>query len=294
MSGIVYLAARRGFCSGVERALRMVGEALERGPLPVYVLHEIVHNEHVVEQLKARGVRFINEPEEAGSGTLIFSAHGVSREIEERSRKPGIHLIDATCPIVKSLHRKAEDFAAQGFRILLFGKKGHREIEGVLGRISSEVTVLDSEKAVREFLASLSGEERKNSRFACLSQTTLNSDDVAGMRALLASSLAHLEINADVCFATRDRQNAVKELAEKCEFIIIVGSAGSSNSKRLCETAASCGARAILLSDPRKFDVSLLKGVTTVGVSSGASAPEELVSELLEILKREKFELVKS
>ena len=101
MSGIVYLAARRGFCSGVERALRMVGEALERGPLPVYVLHEIVHNEHVVEQLKARGVRFINEPEEAGSGTLIFSAHGVSREIEERARKPGIHLIDATCPIVK-------------------------------------------------------------------------------------------------------------------------------------------------------------------------------------------------
>ena len=156
----IYLASKRGFCSGVERALQTVEEALKKGPLPIYVLHEIVHNEHVVNQLRSLGVHFINEPEEADSGTLIFSAHGVSREIEKRAERLGIRLIDATCPIVKSLHRKAENFAEQGYRILLFGKQGHREIEGVLGRIQTEVTVLENEQAVRKWLDSLPEKER--------------------------------------------------------------------------------------------------------------------------------------
>jgi len=277
----VILASKRGFCSGVERALKIVEEALHTGPHPVYVLHEIVHNEHVVEGLRARGVRFIEEVEEARGGTLIFSAHGVSRAIEERAEKLGVRLIDATCPIVKALHRKAEEFAAQGCHILLFGKKGHREIEGVLGRISSPVTVLESEQALREWLGTLSQEQRESGKFACLSQTTLNADDVAVMRTILAEHLRHLEVHADVCFATRDRQNAIRELAEKCDLVLIVGSAKSSNSKRLQETAEACGARAVLLSGPEAFDPALLNGIRTVGVSSGASAPEELVQALL-------------
>ena len=292
MSKIVHLAAKRGFCSGVVRALDAVERALKEGPLPVYVLHEIVHNEHVVAHWKARGVRFVNEPEEAEGGTLIFSAHGVSRAIEERAAALGVRLIDATCPIVKGLHRKAEMFAAEGRKILLFGKKGHREIEGVVGRVDSEVTVIESKEALLSYLAVLPEEEKKNGLFACLSQTTLNADDVAEMRALLASSLRHLAVDAEVCFATRDRQNAVRLLAQQCEFVIIVGSPGSSNSKRLCETASAAGARAILLSDPEEFDCSLLDGVSTVGVSSGASAPEELVRKLLGILKQYGFETV--
>ena len=292
MSKIVHLAAKRGFCSGVVRALDAVERALKEGPLPVYVLHEIVHNEHVVAHLTARGVRFVNEPEEAEGGTLVFSAHGVSRAIEERAAALGVRLIDATCPIVKALHRKAEAFAAEGRKIILFGKKGHREIEGVVGRVDSDVAVIESKEALAAYLASLPEEEKRNGLFACLSQTTLNADDVAEMRGLLASSLNHLAVDAEVCFATRDRQNAVRLLAEQCEFVIIVGSPGSSNSRRLCETASAAGARAILLSDPEKFDPSLLDGVSSVGVSSGASAPEELVRELLGVLKRHGFEEV--
>ncbi len=288
---IVILASKRGFCSGVERALKAVDEALKTGPHPVYVLHEIVHNEHIVEQLRRKGVFFIEEPEEAESGTLIFSAHGVSREVEARAEALGIHLVDATCGIVKSLHHKAEKFERSGMRILLFGKKGHREIEGVLGRVSCPVTVLENKAAVSEFLNTLTAKERNECHFGCLSQTTLNSDDVLEMRRLLSESLTHLEVDADVCFATRDRQNAVKELAAKCGLVLIVGSAKSSNSRRLCETAASCGAEALLISDPGCFDPAVLERHTAVGVSSGASAPEELVTELLEILRRSGFQI---
>ena len=279
----VLLASPRGFCAGVERALKTVDDALKTGPFPVYVLHEIVHNENVVESLRKRGVIFIENPKEAsGGGTLIFSAHGVSREVEEQAALLKVRVIDAACPIVKSLQRRIEAFEAEGREIILFGKEGHREVEGLLGRVHSTVHVMDSEEALDSFLAGAD----PSKCYACLSQTTLNADDVARMGQRLKEKLPHLTFAAEVCFATRDRQQAVKELAEKCDVILVVGSEKSSNTKRLYETAASCGVRAYLLSDAGGFTPSMIGGAECVGITSGASAPEELVRELLETVER--------
>ena len=273
----ILLAEPRGFCAGVERALRKVEEALREGPFPVYVLHEIVHNETVVESLRRRGVIFIDEPAEAQGGTLIFSAHGVSRAVEKESAELGIRVVDATCPIVKSLHRRMEEYAASGREILLFGRNGHREVEGLLGRVNVPVTVLESDAELDCFLKT--ADRRK--KYACLSQTTLNAEDVERMGKRLLAELPDVEVAAEVCFATRDRQNAVRKLAEKCPVILVVGSAKSSNTKRLYETALECGVRAYLLPDASALNPDWVEGASRIGITSGASAPEELVRELV-------------
>ena len=196
MNPEILLAEPRGFCAGVERALQTVEKALSEGPFPVYVLHEIVHNECIVNELKKRGVRFINEPEEAeDGGTLIFSAHGVSRDVEERAAKLSLKVIDAACPIVKALHRKMEQFSLAGKEIILFGRKGHREVEGLLGRVSTPVHVIESQEGLQNFLAQA---DRKKS-YACLSQTTLNADDIHAMTEELKKALPDLEVSAEVC-----------------------------------------------------------------------------------------------
>ncbi len=277
----ILLASPRGFCAGVERALKTVDDALKTGPFPVYVLHEIVHNENVVESLRRRGVIFIDDPEEAGGGTLIFSAHGVSRKVEERAARLKVRVVDAACPIVKSLQRRIEAFEADGCEIILFGKKGHREVEGLLGRVHSTVHVVDSEGALEAFLAAADPAKH----YACLSQTTLNADDVARMGRRLQEKLPHLTFAAEVCFATRDRQRAVKELAGQCDVILVVGSEKSSNTRRLCETAAACGVRSYRLSGAEDFAPSMIAGAKRVGITSGASAPEELVRKLLETVE---------
>ena len=272
----IRLAEPRGFCAGVERALRKVGEALQTGPFPVYVLHEIVHNETVVEGLRKRGVIFIDDPAEAKGGTLIFSAHGVSRAVEEQSVRLGVKVVDATCPIVKSLHRRIEEFAAAGKTIILFGRNGHREVEGLLGRVGSPVTVIESEAGLEAFLKTAD----RSKSYACLSQTTLNAADVERMGARLKAALPDVTVASEVCHATRERQEAVKKLAETCTVILVVGSRRSSNARRLYETAQACGVRAHLLGSASEFQPEWLEGAETVGITSGASAPEELVQEL--------------
>ncbi len=272
----IRLAKVRGFCAGVERALHKVEEALRTGPFPVYVLHEIVHNETVVARLRERGVIFIDDPTQAKNGTLIFSAHGVSRAVEKQAAKPGVKVVDATCPIVKSLHRRMEEFAAAEKSILLFGRNGHREVEGLLGRVDVPVKVIESEAELEEFLKTAD----KLKPYACLSQTTLNASDVERMSARLKAVLPEVTVASEVCHATRERQEAVKELAKDCPVILVVGSPQSSNTHRLYETALGEGVRAHLLGSAAEFRKEWLKGVSRVGITSGASAPEELVREL--------------
>ena len=272
----IRLAKVRGFCAGVERALRKVEEALRTGPFPVYVLHEIVHNETVVAGLRKQGVIFIDDPAEAKNGTLIFSAHGVSRAVEELAAKPGVKVVDATCPIVKSLHRRMEEFAAAGKTIVLFGRNGHREVEGLLGRVDVPVRVIESETELEDFLKTAD----KSKSYACLSQTTLNASDVERMTAKLKAELPKVCAASEVCHATRERQEAVKELAKDCPVILVVGSLQSSNTRRLCETARKQGVKAHLLANASDLKMEWLEGVSCVGITSGASAPEELVQEL--------------
>ena len=272
----IRLAKVRGFCAGVERALNKVEEALRNGPFPVYVLHEIVHNETVVERLRKQGVIFIDDPAEAKSGTLIFSAHGVSCQVEAEAAKLAVKVVDATCPIVKSLHRRIELFASEGKKIILFGRNGHREVEGLLGRVTAPVTVIESEAELEKFLKTA---DRKGS-YACLSQTTLNASDVERMTARLKAVLPEVTAASEVCHATRERQEAVKELSKDCPVILVVGSARSSNTRRLYETALAQGVRAYQLGSAAEFRPEWLNGVSCVGITSGASAPEKLVREI--------------
>ena len=274
----IFLADVRGFCAGVERALQIVEKALQEGPFPVYVLHEIVHNEAVVEDLRKRGVVFADHIRQipAGSGTLIFSAHGVGKMVEKEATATSLHIVDATCPIVKKLHRKMEEYEAQSRHILLLGKKGHREVEGLLGRVDSPVTVLDSIPVVESFLK----EANRTLPYGSLSQTTLNAADVEKMSLLLKERLPDLEISAEVCFATRDRQNAVRVLAQKCSLVLVVGSEKSSNTKRLLETAIQCGAKAYLVPRAGAVKPEWFRGVSSVGVTSGASCPESLLQDV--------------
>lgn len=276
----ILLAETRGFCAGVERALLLVEKALREGPFPVYVLHEIVHNEAVVESLQNRGVIFVDHISEASAanGTLIFSAHGVSKPVEEEAASTPLHVVDATCPIVKRLHKNMEEFAAAGRHILLFGKKGHREVEGLLGRVREPVTVLESLEEMEDFLLHC----RKDLSYGCLSQTTLNASEVAKMSERLKAVLTDLAISANVCFATRDRQEAVRLLAEKCSVILVVGSPKSSNTRRLQETALQCGVASYLISHPDQIKAEYILPHSCIGITSGASAPESLLQQVCE------------
>ena len=296
----IILAKARGFCNGVESAIAYLEKelSLRKGKLEqeeeeIFLLHELVHNEKVVESFLQRGVRIIEEPEEAilppgRKGILVLSAHGVSSDVEKRAIATGCRIVDATCPIVRSLHEKAERFSREGKTILLLGKRGHRETEGIAGRVTEKVIILENEKEVARFLENLSPEE-KHTSYGCLSQTTLDAEKVEKMKSLLEGSLPDLTINAQVCFATKERQQAVRELAENCEIILVVGSGKSSNSRRLCECAREAGRDSILIPRPEEFDVSCLLPYRTIGVTSGASAPEESLQLLLERLLHNPF-----
>ncbi len=278
MRGTVYIAEIRGFCSGVERAVRLVERAVENGPFPVRVLHEIVHNESVVEEFRKKGVLFAEELDPAWEGgTLIFSAHGVSEKVERQARKMNVNLIDATCPLVKGIHRKAAELEREGYRILLIGKRSHREIEGVVGRVRRTPLVIES-KADAENVAF-----EKNAKYACLTQTTLSVDDCAELFRILKERFPEIRICGGICNATTARQTAVKKLAARCGRIIVIGSGKSSNSRKLREVAESCGAESILISSIADLPDSWLKD-GDIGITSGASAPEHLLREAVEKL----------
>ena len=271
MRGTVYIAEIRGFCSGVERAV-------ENGPFPVRVLHEIVHNESVVEEFRKKGVLFAEELDPAWEGgTLIFSAHGVSEKVERQAREMNVNLIDATCPLVKGIHRKAAELEREGYRILLIGKRSHREIEGVVGRVRRTPLVIES-KADAENVAF-----EKNAKYACLTQTTLSVDDCAELFRILKERFPEIRICGGICNATTARQTAVKKLAARCGRIIVIGSGKSSNSRKLREVAESCGAESILISSIADLPDSWLKD-GDIGITSGASAPEHLLREAVEKL----------
>lgn len=274
----VVLAQPRGFCAGVERAVRIVERALERHGPPVYVRHEIVHNARVVAALRARGAVFVEEVADIPEGaTTVFSAHGVSRAVEAEAEARGLPVIDATCPLVTRVHSAARRHAARGREIVLVGHRGHPEVEGTRGRVPAPVHLVST----AEDVAGL--RPRDPERLAYVTQTTLSVDDTRGIVAALRARFPSIAgpDGGDICYATQNRQEAVRRLAAEVDAILVVGARNSSNSNRLREIGAESGAPSHLVDDAAAIDPRWLDGVSALGVTAGASAPERLVREVV-------------
>ncbi len=275
----VLLAKPRGYCAGVDRAVLTVEKALERFGAPVYVRKQIVHNTHVVRSLEDRGAIFVDETESVPEGSVVvFSAHGVSPAVREEARDRGLRTIDATCPLVTKVHNEARRFAAQDYDILLIGHEGHEEVVGTTGEAPAHIHLVDGSAG------SDSVEVRDPAKVAWLSQTTLSVDETTETVSALRKRFPLLidPPSDDICYATQNRQVAVKQIAADSDVVIVVGSLNSSNSVRLVEVARDAGARAAyLVDDASGIDPSWLDGVSTVGVTSGASVPEDLVAGVL-------------
>ncbi|SFW65570.1 4-hydroxy-3-methylbut-2-enyl diphosphate reductase [Amycolatopsis australiensis] len=278
----VLLAKPRGYCAGVDRAVIAVEKALEVYGAPVYVRKEIVHNRHVVETLRERGAIFVDETSEVPEGALVvFSAHGVSPMVHAEAAERNLRTIDATCPLVTKVHKEVNRFAKDDYDILLIGHEGHEEVEGTAGEAPDKVQLVDTAEDVDKV------EVRDPSKVIWLSQTTLSVDETMERVDQLRERFPGLADppSDDICYATTNRQVAVKAMAAECDLVLVVGSKNSSNSKRLVEVALKAGARASYLVDfAREVDEEWLTGVTTVGVTSGASVPDVLVMELLDWL----------
>jgi 4-hydroxy-3-methylbut-2-enyl diphosphate reductase len=276
----VLLAGPRGFCAGVDRAIRIVEEALRRYGAPVYVRHEIVHNRYVVEQLERQGAIFVDELGEVPAGAhVVFSAHGVAKAVSADAVHRRLDTLDATCPLVSKVHREAERHFAAGRHILMIGHAGHPEVEGTMGQLPpGMMSLIEDEADVAGFTPP------PGATLAFITQTTLSVDDTAALVAGLRARFPEIEgpRSEDICYATTNRQAAVKAIAPGCDLVLVIGSANSSNSQRLREVAERSGAaRAVLIPRAEQLDWSVLDGVRTLGVTAGASAPELLVDELL-------------
>jgi len=277
----VKLCSITGFCSGVRNALNITAEMLEKHGPPVFILHELVHNESVVNDLLSRGAKIVDDPEGLPEeATLIFSAHGVSEAVEAHARSLPLNVVDATCPLVRQVQKRGAELSEEGHVVLLFGKAGHREVEGILGRIPGEKHLLTGPEDARAFKP-VSGRT-----YACISQTTMNSDVIREMTAILREKIPGLVESASVCRATGKRQDAVRELAATCDLVLVAGSAHSSNTLRLCEIVRNQGSRAELVSGPEAVTPELLRGAKCVGVTSGASAPDTLVRGIFDAVQR--------
>jgi 4-hydroxy-3-methylbut-2-enyl diphosphate reductase len=278
----VLLAAPRGFCAGVERAIRMVELALEASGPPVYVRHAIVHNTHVVADLEARGAVFVEDETEVPEGALVvFSAHGVPPEVRERSAERGLQMLDATCPLVTKVHYEAREYAERGYDIVLIGHAGHQEVVGTMGHAPEAIHLVESPEDVARL--DLSDPDR----VAYISQTTLSVDDANRVIAALRERYPNARgpRGDDICYATQNRQDATRVLADRADLVLVVGSDTSSNSKRMVEVALEHGAPAArLIDNAAALDPTWLEGVDTVGLTSGASAPEVLVDEVIAAL----------
>ncbi len=278
----VLLAAPRGYCAGVDRAVQTVEKALELHGPPVYVRKEIVHNKHVVEQLTERGAIFVEQESEVPEGELVvFSAHGVAPAVHENSAARNLRTIDATCPLVTKVHVSARKFAEQGYAIILIGHQGHEEVEGTTGEAPDAITLVETIAEVDEL------EVENPERVAFITQTTLSVDETAAIIARLRERFPKIisSKSDDICYATTNRQIAVKQLAVECELVLVIGSTNSSNSNRLVEVARERGAASHLIDNASQVQEKWLDGVETVGITSGASAPEELVAELVEFFR---------
>jgi 4-hydroxy-3-methylbut-2-enyl diphosphate reductase len=278
----VVLAAPRGFCAGVVRAIEIVNTVLQLLPPPIYVRKEIVHNRFVVEHLKQRGVIFVNELDEVPDGaTVIFSAHGVSPAVREMARKKNLRVIDATCPLVTKVHLEAVKFAQEGYSIILIGHEGHEEVEGTMGEAPHCTYLVQSVEDVERL------QVPDPEKVAYLTQTTLSVDDTAEIVAALKRKFPKIvgPRTDDICYATQNRQNAVKALAKQVDVILVIGSQNSSNSQRLKEVAISNGCPAYLIDGAEHIRTEWLIDAESVGVTSGASAPEILVKQVIQRLQ---------
>jgi len=282
----ILLANPRGFCAGVDRAIEIVERALEMFGAPVYVRHEVVHNRRVVDELREQGAVFVDELDEIpGDATVIFSAHGVSQAIEDEAARRGLHVFDATCPLVTKVHMEVNRYAREGRDVLLVGHAGHPEVEGTMGRFDARhggrIRLIET-RADAEAI-----EVNDPARLAVVTQTTLSVDDTAGIAEVLRRRFPEMITpkKEDICYATTNRQEAVKDLARQVDLMLVVGAQNSSNSNRLRELAEKLGTTAHLINDAAEIESDWLAGCARVGVTAGASAPESLVREVVERLE---------
>jgi 4-hydroxy-3-methylbut-2-enyl diphosphate reductase len=279
----VILAQPRGFCAGVERAIEIVERALKKYGPPIYVRHEIVHNRHVVEDLRGRGAVFVDELDEVPPGAMtVFSAHGVARRVEEVARARGLPVLDATCPLVAKVHNEGRRYAAKGCEIVLIGHAGHAEVEGTVGQIPAKVHLVQTVADV----ATLAPADPE--KLAYVTQTTLSVDDTRHIIRALQDRFPAIQGPdvRDICYATQNRQQAVRELAQQVDMILVVGSRNSSNSNRLREIGEELGKAAYLIDDADALRPEWFAGIGTVGLTAGASAPEMLVQGVVDGLRR--------
>jgi 4-hydroxy-3-methylbut-2-enyl diphosphate reductase len=279
----VILAQPRGFCAGVVRAIETVERALERHGAPVYVRHEIVHNKAVVDGLRAKGARFVEALDAVPAGAVtIFSAHGVARAVEADAGARGLHVLDATCPLVAKVHLQGRQYAAQGRVVILIGHAGHPEVEGTMGQIDGRVLLVQSEREVDAL------DLGADTPVAYVTQTTLSVDDTRGVIAALQRRF-HDIVGPDVrdiCYATQNRQRAVRDLCRQVDVLLVVGATNSSNSNRLREIGAESGIPSYLLADGGELDAAWVAGARAVGITAGASAPEAMVAHVIDALRR--------
>ena len=277
----VYLAAPRGFCAGVDRAIEIVEQALKLYGPPIYVRHEIVHNRWVVEDLRAKGVVFVKEVDEVPVGGItVFSAHGIAEKVETAAKLRNLPVIDATCPLVTKVHNQAIRYEREGFNIILIGHAGHPEVEGTSGRVGQVHLVENADD-----VAKLSFPE--STKLAYVTQTTLSVDDTKTIITALREKFPHIAgpETKDICYATQNRQMAVKELAKQVDLLLVVGSRNSSNSNRLRDLGSECGIPAYLIDDENDIQPEWLKNIHKLGLTAGASAPELLVERVMKYLE---------
>jgi 4-hydroxy-3-methylbut-2-enyl diphosphate reductase len=279
----VILAQPRGFCAGVVRAIDIVERALEKFGEPVYVRHEIVHNRHVVEALKSKGARFVEELNEVPDGAVtVFSAHGVPQTVVKDAQSRGLPVLDATCPLVSKVHSQGKRYVAHGRTLVLIGHAGHPEVEGTMGQVGAPVHLVQSEKDVETLPIPI------DAPVAYVTQTTLSIDDTKGIIAALKRRFSDIvgPETSDICYATQNRQTAVRDLCRVADVILVVGAKNSSNSNRLREIGIEEGVPSYLITDGDELDPSWVRGMKTVGLTAGASAPEELVLNVIAALRR--------
>jgi 4-hydroxy-3-methylbut-2-enyl diphosphate reductase len=279
----VILAQPRGFCAGVVRAIEIVERALEKYGPPVYVRHEIVHNKHVVESLKAKGARFVENLSEVPPGAVtVFSAHGVAKSVEDEAADRKLPVLNATCPLVTKVHNQGKRYVAKGRTLILIGHDGHPEVEGTMGQISAPVLLVQNEADVNAL------DLPSDTPVAYITQTTLSVDDTQGIIAALKRRFDDIvgPETTDICYATQNRQSAVRELSKLVDLILVVGARNSSNSNRLREIGSEAGVQSYLIADGSEIDPVWLEGVETIGITAGASAPEVLVDDVIATLRR--------
>jgi len=278
----IILAQPRGFCAGVVRAIEIVDRALERHGAPVYVRHEIVHNRHVVDNLRSKGARFVEELDEVPHGAVaIFSAHGVAQSVEKDAQTRGLDVLDATCPLVTKVHVQGRQYVSQGRTLILIGHAGHPEVEGTIGQIPAEVVLVQSEAEVEKMTLA------PDTPVAYVTQTTLSVDDTRGIIDALQRRFTDIvgPDTRDICYATQNRQAAVRELSSQVDVLLVVGATNSSNSDRLREIGAETGVPSYLVADGSEIKPEWFANVQTVGITAGASAPEEMVKHVIDALR---------